>query len=225
MEEKFKKIKEAVKKELSGSCSAHQMDHIVRVYNLSLKLAQKERVDLGVLKAAALLHDIARVKEDSDSTGKTDHAILGSQMAKPILKKLGFSQDKIKHIQSCIVSHRYRTGNEPETIEAKILFDADKLDAMGAIGLARAFVWVGRNSAKIYSKPDFKKYIKNNLGGSVSGRIKNKTKHSPQIEFKTKLKLLKNKLYTKKAKEFARERTEYFEKFLNRLEKEINGDI
>ncbi len=117
MDEKFQKIKEVVEKELS--CSAHSMDHIMRVYNLCLRLAENENVDLDVLQASALLHDIARVKEDNDPTGNTDHAIVGSEMAVPILQKLGFSDDKIKHIQDCIISHRYRTGNKAKTIEAK----------------------------------------------------------------------------------------------------------
>ena len=223
MEYKFQKIKEVVEKKLS--CSAHSMDHVMRVYSLCLRLAEDENIDLNILQASALLHDIARVKEDNDLTGNTDHAILSSKMAAPILQDLGFSENKIKHIQDCIISHRYRTGNKPNTKEAQILFDADKLDALGALGIARGFVWVGRNNAKIYSNVDINEYIKNNLGGDINGRIQDKIKHSPQIEFETKLKFLVNKLYTKKAKEIARERTEFYKKFLDRLEKEINGDL
>lgn len=223
MKEKIEEIKEIVKKELS--CSAHQIDHIERVYNLCLSLSEGENVDFEVLETAALLHDIARVKEDSDSSGKTDHAVLGSNMAKIILKKLDFPKEKILHIQECIISHRYRNSNEPKTIEAKILFDADKLDTVGAIGIARSFVWVGRNGAKIYAKTDMKKYIKENLGGDISGKIQDKTKHSPQIEFETKTKFLEDKLYTKKAKEICKERIDFYKKFMDRLEREIKGEI
>lgn len=221
--EKLEKIREAVEKELS--CSAHDMDHVIRVYNLCLYLAKNEGTDLDVLEAAALLHDIARVKEDNDQTGKTDHAILSAKMAEPILKELGFPEEKIKHIQDCIVSHRYRTGHRPETKEAKILFDADKLDVVGAIGIARSFVWVGRNKAKIYAKANIDDYIKNNLNGKIDGRIQDKTKHSPQIEFETKLKFLGDKLYTEKAKEICRERLAFFKSFLERLEREIRGEL
>lgn len=223
MDQKFQKIKEAVEKELS--CSAHNIDHVMRVYNLCLHLAENEDVDLDVLQAAALLHDIARVKEDNDPSGNTDHAILSSKMAEPILRKLDFPQEKIKHIKHCIISHRYRTGSKPKTKESQILFDADKLDVLGAIGIARSFVWVGGNNAKIYSDVDIKEYIDDNLGGKINGRIQDKTKHSPQIEFETKLKFLINKLHTKKAKEVARERTEFYKNFLNRLEKEIKGEL
>lgn len=223
MEEKFQKIKEEVEGELS--CSAHSMDHVMRVYNLCLHLAENEDVDLDVIKAAALLHDIARAKEDNDHSGNTDHAILSSEMCVPILQKLGFEESKIKHIQDCIVSHRYRTGNVPKTKEAMFLFDADKLDTLGAIGIARSYVWVGRNNAKLYTDVDIQEYINDNLGGKINGRIRDKTKHSPYIEFETKGKFLIDKLNTEKAKEIARERIEFFKGFLDRMKREINGEL
>jgi len=225
MKSKFEKIKSIVEKELVGSDSAHNMDHVMRVYNLCLHLAKGEKIDLDVLKAAALLHDIARVKEDDDHSGKTDHALLGAKMAESILKIFHFSKDKIGHIKNCIVSHRYRTGRDPVTTEAKILFDADKLDTIGAIGVARSFVWVGRNNAKIYSDVNIEKYAKDNLGGKINGRIRNKKLHSPQIEYKTKLIFLLNKLHTKKAKEICKKRIKFYDNFLKRLEKEIKGEL
>lgn len=223
MEEPFQTIRNIVIKELE--CSAHSMDHVDRVYNLCLKLSEGENVDLDVIKASALLHDICRVKEDQDSTGATDHAILGAQMAHPILKNLNFSEDKIKHIQDCIITHRYRTGNTPKTKEAEILFDADKLDTIGTIGLARCFVWVGKNNAYIYREVNIDDYVKENLGGSIKGRIQDASKHSVNIEYETKLKFIIDKLHTKKAKEIGKERLEYFKDFLDRLEKEVKGEI
>lgn len=224
MEEKnFQKIQEEVERELS--CSAHDMEHVLRVYNLALHLAEGENVDMDVLRAAALLHDIARVKEDNDQSGQTDHALLSAQMCLPILKEVNFPAEKIQHVQDCIVSHRYRTGNEPKTIEAKILFDADKLDTVGAIGVARCYVWVGRNNAKIYTDVDLDEYIKENLGGKINGRIQDKTKHSPYIEYDTKVKFLTEKLNTAKAKTICLERLEFFENFLGRLKKEVKGEI
>ena len=223
MDQVFQKIRERVEKELS--CSAHNMDHIMRVYNLCLRLAENEDVDLDVLKAAALLHDVARVKEDNDPSGDTDHAVLGSQMAVQILQEFGFPEKKINHIRDCIITHRYRTGNEPETKEAQILFDADKLDTLGAIGVARGFVWIGKNNAKIYTNVDIDDYINDNLGGKIHGRIQDKTKHSLQIDFETKLKFLIDRLYTNKAKEIYRERIKFCKMFLDRLEKEVNGEL
>ncbi len=223
MEEKMQKIKKIVKRELS--CSAHNMDHVMRVLNLTKNLAKGKNIDLEVLQAATLLHDIARAKEDQDHTGATDHAVLGAEMAEKILKKLNFSKKKIKHIQDCIISHRSRTKHKPKTLEAKILFDADKIDAVGAIGIMRVFFWVAKNKAKIYSHPNIEEYIKNNLEGGIHGRIKDKTKHSPQLEYETKFKFLADKLYTSKAKKICQDRVNFFKQFLDRLEQEIKGEL
>ncbi len=223
MEEKLEKLKNIVEKELS--CSAHDLEHSKRVYNTCLKLSKNENVDLNILKAAALLHDIARIEEDNDQTGKTDHAVLGAKKAEIILKELEFSKEEIEKIKHCILSHRFRSNEKPETKEAQILFDADKLDSCGALSIARGFIWVGRNNAKIYTDNlNIDEYIKDNLGGDIKGRIKDKTKHSVQIEHETKIKNLENKFYTQKAKEIYKERMVFCDSFLERLEKEIKGD-
>jgi len=224
MDKKIEKIKKIVKKELDF-CSAHKFDHVMRVYNLALHLAKNEDVDLDVIKTATLLHDIGSKREADDPTGKTDHAIGGAKMAKPILNNLGYSKDKIKHIQDCIISHRYRTENKPQTKEAKIVFDADKLEAIGAIGIARVFIWVGKNNAHMYKNVNIDKYAKENLGGKINGRIQDKTKHSPQINWETKDKHILNYLYTKKAKQIAKNRMIFSKIFFKRLENEINGKI
>jgi len=221
----FNKLKSRVTEELK-ECSAHNIDHVMRVYNLALKIAQGEgEVDWEVLQIATLLHDIGGAKEIADPTGKTDHAVESAKMAVPILVELGFSAAKIKHIQECIVSHRYKTEAKPQTLEAKILFDADKLDALGAIGIARVFAWISKNKASLYKKVNLEDYIQTNLGGSISGRIQDKSLHSPQIEFETKIKYIPDKLYTQKGKEIGQERLKYYQEFLNRLEREINGEL
>lgn len=224
MDIKIDQIREIVKKELAF-CAAHNFDHVMRVYDLALRLAEGENVDLDVIKAAALLHDVGGKKEVDDPAGKTDHAIEGAKMAETILNELGYSEDKIRHIQDCIVTHRYRTENKPKTLEAKIIFDADKLETVGAIGVARAFAWVGRNSAHIYRKVDINEYAEENLGGRINGKIQDKTKHSPQINWETKDKFILDYLYTDKAKEIAKERMTFYENFLKRLEDEINGKL
>ncbi|MFA5886973.1 MAG: HD domain-containing protein [Patescibacteria group bacterium] len=227
MDEKFEKIKQLAMAELKD-CSAHDLDHVLRVYNLALIIAENETgVDLEILQAAVLLHDIGGAQEANDPTGATDHAVVGQEMAKPILEKLNFSPDQIAHIQDCILSHRYRTDNKPKTIEAKILFDADKLDAIGAIGVARGYAWMGKNKAKIYKTvASLEEYAQDNLvGGKFNGRIKDRSKHSVQIQWELKEKHLLEKLYTATAKKIGAERIVYEEQFLVRLEKEIKGEI
>lgn len=221
IEKKYDKIKDIVEKELS--CSAHNLDHVMRVYRLSLLLAEhEENVDLDVLIPAALLHDIARVKECNDNTGETDHAILGSGIAEEILRKLEYEDDKIEKIKHCIVTHRFRSGNEPKTIEAKILFDADKLDALGAIGTARCFMLAGQFGQRLSSNQYSEEYINQNI--TENGRIKDASEHSPFMEYEFKFKNIPNKLYTEKAKQIGVSRLNFMDEFFNRLSMEIEGE-
>jgi len=213
----------AEKKLVSNKDSAHNIDHIMRTYNLAMELAKRQKVDLKIIKIAVLLHDIGVTKEQEDHSGKTDHSIESAKMAKPFLQKLGLSKDKIDHILDCIISHRYRATIKPSTLEAKIVFDADKVEALGAIGVARAFVWIGRNNGQIYKKENLNKYIKENIYGSKNGRIKDKTKHSPQLDWELKGKHIASLLYTKKARQIAKRRSKFQENFLKELEKEVRG--
>lgn len=227
MKDVFEELEQITQQELSKNPdSAHDFEHVKRVYNLALTIAKKEKdVNLNILKASTLLHDIGCPKEQADKTGKTDHAVVSSQMSAPILKNLGFDDEQIKKIQHCIICHRFKTDNIPTTIEAKILFDADKLDTLGAIGIARAFCWVGRNRAYIYKKTNIDEYVKENMHGKTNGRIKDKSKHSTQIEYEVKTKFLKDKFFTQTAKEICNERLKYFTDFLDRLENEVLGKV
>jgi uncharacterized protein len=220
---KYGKVQQEVEKELA--CSAHDMDHVMRVYNMALNIAKHEKnVDLDILKMATLLHDIARVKEDNDKSGNTCHAEESAKMCGPILKEIGYSDGKIEKIKHCILSHRYKTNNKPETIEAKILFDADKLDSLGAIVMLRAGMWMGRNGCSLFPKMELEKYAKMNLmGGKLTGRIKDNSLHNIFYEHEIKGKLLVGKMHTKEAKRISKERFKYMDMFLNRVEKEAEG--
>lgn len=217
---KYEKIVEIVQDKLT--CSAHNLDHVFRVYNLCLLIAKhEENVDLEVLIPSALLHDIARVEESKDKTGEIDHAILGSEIAEDILMKLKYEEEKIEKIKHCIISHRFRTGNEPNTIEAKILFDADKLDALGASGIARTFMLSGQFGQRLTIKGTIDDYLEYNT--VENGRLKDVSKHTPFIEYETKFKKIPNKLYTKQAKEIGEERLKFMEEYFNRLKLEMDG--
>ncbi|MFW9995191.1 MAG: HD domain-containing protein [Candidatus Odinarchaeota archaeon] len=227
MKKAHQAIKEAVEKELS--CSAHDIDHVMRVYRLALRLAEGERdIDLDILIPAILLHDIARVREDRDASGKIDHAVLGAEMAGTILQSQGYPSEKIDAIKQCILNHRFRKSSENEfqTIEAKILFDADKLDVLGAVGVARAFIIAGEYNERFYSDIPVEEYVKDNLtGGKMNGKIKDVTRHSPNLEYETKFKQIIGKLYTEKAKLIAEQRLAFMDAFFTRLVKEINGEL
>lgn len=215
-----KRVMEIVSEKLS--CSAHNLDHVLRVYKLCLLISESEHnVDLEILIPAALLHDIARVEESHDQTGETDHAVLGSEIAEEILMRLNYDERQIIAIKHCIISHRFRTGNEPKTIEAKILFDADKLDVIGAIGIARTFMLAGQFGQSLRENGQINEYLVNN---SVdNGRLKDVSQHSPFIEYEIKFKKIPNKLYTEKAKAIGLERLKYMDEYFGRLKCEING--
>ena len=220
MEEKHKKIIEIVEEKLT--CSAHNLDHVFRVYNLCLLLAKYEKdVDLEILIPSALLHDISRVEESQDKTGEIDHAVLGSVIAENILRKLEYEEEKIEKIKHCIIAHRFRTGNEPNTIEAKILFDSDKLDVIGASGIARTFMLAGQFGQRLISDESLDEYIKCNT--VENGRLKDVSKHTPFIEYEVKFKKIPDKLYTDKAKEIGKERLKFMDEYFNRLKSEIEG--
>ena len=218
-ETKYIKIIEIVQDKLT--CSAHNLDHVFRVYNLCLLLAKYEKdVDLEILIPAALLHDIARVEESQDKTGKIDHAVLGSEIAEDILRNLNYEEDKIEKIKHCIIAHRFRTGNAPNSIEAKILFDSDKLDVIGASGIARTFMLAGQFGQRLTLNESLNEYLKSNT--VENGRIKDVSKHNPFIEYEVKFKKIPDKLYTKKAKKIGRERLDFMKVYFERLKSEID---
>jgi uncharacterized protein len=230
MEAKYQRLKTIVEKEMKGASPAHDIDHVMRVYNLCLKLARHyPSVDLEVLKTAALLHDVARLREDKNGHShslRVDHAVLGAEMSSAILKKLGYSDERIDQVTHCIRVHRFRGENQPFTMEAKILSDADKLDVLGATGIARSFTIGGECGQRIYSSIPLDEYVKKNfVGGKVNGRIIDPSEHSPNLEFETKFKRVPEKLYTGEARKIARQRFGFMEQFFDRLKKEIAGEL
>jgi uncharacterized protein len=116
---------------------AHDLEHALRVREWGKKLAEEEGADVMVIELAALLHDIGR----SGTVEKT-HAESSAGLAVNILQKNGYSEDIVTRVKEAIISHS-REGHEPNSLEAKILYDADKLDFVGAIGLGRLFTLAG----------------------------------------------------------------------------------
>lgn len=172
----------------------HGFSHIKRVFNLCLHLGKDEGADLEVLALAALLHDIARPLEDKGIV--EDHAKESAKIARRFLSSLGYS--KIEEVVHAIEAHRFSKPPEPKTIEAKILSDADKLDAIGAIGVARVFMYSGEHGRDI----------------DVSLR-----------HFEEKILKLRDLMYTKSAKKLANERHKFVEEFIKRIQKEIEGEL
>jgi uncharacterized protein len=211
--ELFEKIKEEAKTYFKNAKGSHDWSHVERVYNLALRIGKKEKADLEVIKLAAILHDIGRKIED-ETNGKIDHAEIGAKMAKEILEKYNVEKEKIEKVVYCIQTHRFRKNKRPETKEAKVLFDADKLDSIGAIGIGRAFLFAGEIGAKFYDKDvDIKKIKEYSKDATV------------YREYMVKLRKIKNKLFTKEGKRIAEGRHRFMVEFFKRLNKEIEGKL
>jgi uncharacterized protein len=195
-----------------GAESAHDFDHVLRVLALAEKLARAEGADVEIVHTAALLHDIARA--DEDTTGG-DHAQMAAERAQDILQTRGVAPDKIKAIAHTIAAHRFRTNAPPQTIEAQVLFDADKLDSIGAIGIARAYQVSGALNQRLWStvSPD-----------AIATRNQRNSDHSAYAEFVVKLSQVRDRLFTATARQIAEERHKYMVEFFARLEKEIKGE-
>ena len=129
--------------------NAHDSYHIYRVLNQALLLAKNyKNINYDVLITSCLLHDIARNKQFNDKT--LCHAKEGGIMAYDYLKQQGYEEEFCIHVKDCITTHRFRSNNEPKTIEAKILFDSDKLDVMGTLGISRTLMYGGKLNRPLY---------------------------------------------------------------------------
>lgn len=212
MDLRLERIKQAVAQELS--CSAHDLEHTNRVFNLAMRISANLTVDHKILLPAIYLHDIARARVDRSKGEKTDHAVLGSQMAKELLQELAYKESEIEQICHCIENHRFRTKSVERSVEAQVLYDADKLESLGAIGIARSYIMVGQYGTKIYSDYD-DETIENHL-------IEKAEKHAPNIEFQIKYKNLAEKLYTTEAKNIAHQRSKFMALYFEQLENEVN---
>lgn len=190
--------------------SAHDTEHVYRVLYHAMEIAKEEvNVDYDVLICASLLHDIGR-KEEYE-TPNSCHAQIGAVKAEKFLNDNQFDKEFVDKVTHCILCHRFRNNNIPQTIEAKILFDADKLDATGAIGIARTLVFHGRASEPLYSL-DAEGKVSNGENDSAPSFFK---------EYKYKLEKLYDKFYTKQGAKLAKLRQQaavsYYENLLSEV--------
>ncbi len=182
--------------------SAHDKDHVYRVLYSALEIAEYEsNVNIDVLIAACLLHDIGRRAQFADPL--ICHAAKGGEMAYEYLLGIGWSALDSEHVRNCILTHRFRGGEAPRSIEAKILFDSDKLDVTGAVGVARTLMYNGQASEPLYSLDA----SGNLLDGSDD------MEPSFFQEYKFKLEKLYELFYTKRAREIAWQRKSAAESF------------
>jgi len=208
-------MKQAVFDQLEGymlQCmqdSAHDKEHVYRVLYLALNIAEHEpQADSDVLIAACLLHDIGRQAQYDDPT--VCHAVHGAEMAESYLMEHGFEPIFVRRVCDCIRCHRFRKNTPPESLEARILFDADKLDATGAMGIARTLLYNGKMDEPLYS------LTKN---GALSDGRDDQTSSFFQ-EYHYKLTKLYDRFYTQRGRELAMQRRRHAEAYFADLFRE-----
>lgn len=194
MEEELAKIRQYVRSVLEKSGS-HGLDHTDRVFHMCRFIGCRENADLLILLPAALLHDVARPLEKEKGL---PHEAEGARMAEEYLTSIGYDPDRILMIAAAIRTHRFSSGEDPEMPEAKILSDADKLDAMGAVGIARTFLRAGEHA------------------GGIDDAV---------AHFHDKLLKLPDRMYTKTGRQIAMERKKLLISFLTALEDETKNEF
>jgi len=206
-------IQAIAEKMFTGARASHDWDHTLRVLRLCEHIGPLERADMDVLRVAAVLHDIGRPHQDA-SRGSLCHAVHGAVLAEPIVATLLFSPGQKDNILHCIRTHRFRGIHVPETLEAKVLFDADKLDAIGAIGIARAYLFAGEIGARLHS-PDIP--AEKSAPYSIDD--------TGFREYRVKLCKIKDRMMTCEGKRMAGERHRFMTAFFNRFLQEYQGEM
>ncbi len=205
----YQALYRAVEEKLASGASCHDLDHTLRVISNAKKLLENSEADKEIVLLASLLHDIARPEEEK-SKGKVCHARLGAEIAPAMLKEAGFSENIAVQVTNAIRSHRFRGRNEPETIEADIVFDADKLDSLGAAGIGRAFLFAGHENARLHNTEA--------EALAADAYSKNDTAYR---EFLVKLRYLPRKMRTAAGRKLAVERAAFMTGFFEQLNNEI----
>lgn len=187
-------------KRFDGQDPAHDWQHNLRVMAMCERIGREEGADMEVLRLAALLHDIGRVEERQ--TGEC-HAEISARLAGEWLAERSMTEAFISRVQSAILAHRFRKERPPHTLEEKVLFDADKLDSIGAIGVARVFAYTGVIGQPIQSDDP--------------------NQHTPYKEYTWKLQRIKDMLFTKTAQQVAEDRHRFMTTFFEQWEREVKG--
>ncbi|MFB6346216.1 MAG: HD domain-containing protein [bacterium] len=189
---------------------SHDWYHVERVTRLAVDLADFENANTRVIEISALLHDIGRAREDRGDIN--NHAEWGAREAGQILAEFDLDDTFKEAVQHCIRSHRYSTSPAPETLEAKVLSDADNLDALGAVGIARTFAHSGEEN-RVLADPD------NLPEEDTTSAGRTGLNHLAK-----KILSLKERMYTNTARLLASKRQEIVADFVNQMRSEITGE-
>ncbi len=203
--------------------AAHDYDHLERVMILAETISAREGVylpNLPTIWAAVAFHDIGQERERQHGG---DHALIGANMAADLLTGTHFPQEAIPVVRQAIRDHRLTGNNIPQSIEGRILYDADKIDCLGAIGIGRLYLITGRRNQKVYSPVPAE--IVEPVDPHVVRTLRNRADYSPVIEFQLLFGDLPDRMTTPAGKILAQERYTYMKEFFTRLQKEVVGEL
>jgi len=199
----------------SATDPVHDFEHVLRVYRTAERLARAEGADLEIVLAAALLHDAEGAAPGGEA--RADHHHQSADFAAEVLRAEGWQEERIAAVQHCIRAHRYRDTREPPaTLEAKILFDADKLDVLGAVGVARTIAYAVLAGQPVYAEPS-QQFLETGVKEPCEP-------HSSYHEYLFKLRKVRERMFTPAAKQIAAERDAYLGEYYRRLGAEYRGD-
>ncbi len=201
----------------------HGFDHVLRVYHLAEHLARLEGADLEIVRLAALLHDAnpdtqnaIRYTQADTSSLRENHHHASASFAAQVLQGEGWPEERIARVEHCIRAHRFRDEREPPaTLEAQVLFDADKLDAIGAIGVARAIGYAVQAGQPAYATPS-QQFIE-------SGELAPGEPHSAYHEYIFKLRHIKERMFTSAGRALAEDRHHVMVAYFEQLAQEMGG--
>lgn len=205
---------EQVRALYTAADSVHDFDHIMRVARLAERIAIAEGADGGIVRTAALLHDWGRAEA---AAAHADHAAEAARRARALLH--GADPSWVDAVAHAIAAHRFRSLPAPQTLEAQVLFDADKLDAMGAIGVARAYAYGGAHQQRLWAPVEDVNVARWEAEGDDPDQ------HTPVHEFWVKLSRLKERLYTRTGKAIAEARHQVMADFFRQLDAEVRGEL
>jgi uncharacterized protein len=180
------------------------------------KIGTAEGADMEIVRAAALLHDAEDSAPGGDGSERANHHNASAIFARRILEAEGWGEERIARVQHSIRAHRFRGKEEaPSTIEAKVIFDSDKLDVLGAVGAARTIAYAVLDHKPVYSEPSLQ-FIQ--TGKEVPGEL-----HSSYHEYLFKLSKVKDRMFTETGKKIAEYRHAFLVEYYERLAKEMKG--
>lgn len=192
--------------------TAHDFDHVLRVTRLAERIAAAEGADVETVRAAALLHDVPVA-----NGARKAHHLAAADFARDYLTARGVDAAQVENVVHSIQAHRYRDQLiQPQTLEARCLYDADKLDSIGAIGVGRAFAFAGSHNSRLWNQPW--------RDAPPDEEQPNGANYTPVHEFVYKLQRLLATLHTESARQIGQGRHDFMVQFFDQLDREVMGE-